>query len=174
MKIVIVPGNSPKNKEWTEKIEKFLRLNKKHDVLSIKYSHWDSGENIINIKEEAVKLGALLSLSEEYLIVAKSAGILVSMRALLSGRINPKSFIFLGLPLGWAIEKEIDINLMFNKFSSSALIIQNDKDPVAPATEVRKFLKKLKTPKDIRLIEISGDTHDYDNFRLISSFIDKI
>ncbi len=174
MKIIIVPGNSFKNKEWARKLEKFLRLKKKHDVLSVEYSHWSSKENVINIEEEAVRLGNLLSPSEEYLVVAKSAGILVSLRAFLSGKINPKSFVFLGLPLRWAIEKEINMELMFHKFSTSALLIQNDKDPIASASEVHKFLKKLKPPKDVRLIEISGDTHDYDDFKFISSFIDKI
>ncbi len=174
MKIIIVPGNSFKNKEWAQKLEKFLRLKKKHNVLSVEYFHWNSEESIINIEEEAVRLGSLIPLSEEYLVVAKSAGILVSLKAFLSGRINPKSFIFLGLPLRWAIEKEINIDIMFNEFSASALLIQNDKDPIASTNEVHKFLQKLKPPKEIQLIETSGDTHEYDDFKFISSFIDKI
>ncbi len=173
MRIIIVPGNSPKNKKWAEEIKKFLQENKKHDVLSIEYSHWHSGEEIIDIEKEAARLSELLSPSEEFLIIAKSAGISVSVKAFLSGKINSKSFIFLGLPLYWAIEREIDISSMFNDFYAPALIVQNNKDPIAPASKVREFLKNLKTPKNIQLIETSGNTHEYEDFTLISSLINK-
>ncbi len=174
MKIVIVPGNSFKNKKWIQKATKFFQLNKKHDVLSIEYTHWHSKEGLIDIEKESLKLNNLLSGQEKYLIIAKSAGILVSMKTFMSGKINPKSFIFLGLPLGWAKERKFNMSLIFNEFPIPALIIQNNKDPVASAGEVNSFIKKLKKPKNIQLIQTPGNSHDYEDFELIYSFIDKI
>jgi hypothetical protein len=174
MKIIIVPGNSPKNKKWIQKATKFFQSNKGYDVLSIEYSHWHSKEDLIDIEKESLKLNDLLSGQEKYLIIAKSAGILVSIKTFMSGKINPKSFIFLGLPLGWTKERKFNISLMFNEFPIPALIIQNKKDPVASADEVNNFIQKLKNPRNIQLIQTPGNSHDYEDFELIYSFINKI
>ncbi len=171
MRIVIVPGNSPHNKKWAENLKEFLGTKEDYkDISVLKYLHWSSGEEIMDVKKESLRLEDILSKNGKYLIIAKSAGILVSLETM----VKPVFFLFLGLPLKWIDENGFKSDKLFSNLSTPSLIIQNKKDPMAFKETVSSYIKKNKLNQYIKLLESPGDTHEYNNFELISSVIKKI
>jgi hypothetical protein len=171
MKIIIVPGNSPHNERWAESLKEFLRTEKDYkDIFILKYLHWSSGKEIMDVKKEALRLKDILPKNEKYLIIAKSAGILVSMKT----TAKPVFFLFLGLPLKWIDGNGFNSDKLFSNLSTPSLIIQNKKDPMAFKEDVSSYIEKNKLNQYIKLLESPGDTHEYNDFEIIFSVIKKI
>lgn len=165
MKLIILPGNGQANKEWADDAgQAFLDIFK--DQYKQYYSHWDTGEEIINLDVELKKLKDNIGNEKEYIVFAKSAGSLLSIYGVFMGEIKPKRCIFVGLPIGWAKDNNFSLEIWLEKFDIPTIIIQNSNDPYTSFMEVQEIILKL-GKKNIEVIEISGNDHKYDDFKLI-------
>jgi hypothetical protein len=168
--VVLVPGNSSNNAQWNNAFES--RLNDLTiDCTPLTYSHWSSDESI-NFKKEASKLKEKPFSRVSY-VVAKSAGIYVTLIAVREGFINPKKCIFMGVPLSWFNEKGIDINEVFSSINTELLFIQQNEDPYVSARDLKINLDKLKIKFSFETV--NGSDHSYlptdQTLQLIVDFI---
>jgi hypothetical protein len=102
--LIILPGNSLKNKAWGEAV--LAHYKTKFDSVYLQhYSHWDGGEANINFETEEAKLKthvAELSADVAITLVAKSAGSLLAFMAIYHGIITPAHCVFFGIPFDLA------------------------------------------------------------------------
>jgi len=173
MELVILPGNSKSNKEWSENTaDAFSELFPDQYIQA--YSHWDEGKEIIDFDIEARKLKENVK-EGEFSIIAKSAGAMLGIYSVSKSLIKPARCVFLGLPVLWAEEHDFDLKDWFKKFNIPTLVIQNSNDPITPYSDLKKFVDNNNLSNVLTLIENEGTDHKYDNFEksreLISGFL---
>ena len=165
MDLILLAGNSIDNKEWIEEVESAFKPF--FSLTQIQYyDHWQSGKELIDLNKEIKKLTETTKSKKQYVIFAKSAGSLVTLKAIFEKKISPHKCIFIGIPINWAKKYGFDIKKWFKDFDLPSLIIQHTNDPIASIQELSKFLKK-ETVANCKLVELSGNDHYY-------SEIDKI
>jgi len=158
MKLLLLPGNSKRNKEWIERVAEacapFF-----DEVVCAAWSHWTTDREMIDIESEAARIGRLVSGWSSYAVFAKSAGILVALRAMRDGVLKPEKCIFVGLPVDWATEKKMGLVDLLGTLKIQALFIQHTADPACRAKGVRDLLDELGIAGQV--IDLPGDTHEY-------------
>lgn len=165
--ILILGGNTSNNLSWINKYTKEYQKNNK--VKSIKYDHWNTN-NKIDRELELNKVITELKEFNNYSIIAKSVGSIITLTGIERNLIKPDNLIILGLPLLYIKNNEIDIISLLEKAKkeTNIMIIQQKDDPIGKYTEVKELV-----PKDIKVIEIPGHYHIYGNIKIIKDIIDK-
>ncbi|MBU4209833.1 amidohydrolase [Patescibacteria group bacterium] len=169
MRLILLGGNGVVNKEWIKKIERVLKPNFVSTKI-LNYDHWQTNQPMIDLDKEKEKLTKIAKNSGNFVIFAKSAGILIVLKTIFENKISPKKCIFVGIPLKWARENNFDIDTWFNNYSTSTLVIQHTKDPFASSEELKQFLSD-KNVKNTETEVISGESHDYNELELLRDFI---
>lgn len=164
-KLLILPGNSPRNQAWGEAAAKFF--DGQFDEIYLQfYNHWETGEALIDVPDELDKILAYTDQSEaddEWYICAKSVGSLVALIAVQEELIKPIKCIFFGMPLDTAAEELFkDDWSALTDFAVPTLVFHNDNDPVASFEFTKKEIADL--GPDFIFKALSGDTHDYLDF----------
>lgn len=161
-KLLILPGNSPRNQAWGEAAADFF--NGQFDEIYLQfYNHWETGEEVIDVPEELDKIIATVENTkedDEWYICAKSVGSLVALIAVQEDIIRPVKCIFFGMPLDAAAEELFkDDWSALTDFSVPALVFHNDNDPVANFAFTEEKIKTV--GQDLVFKKLAGDTHDY-------------
>lgn len=172
MNLILLGGNSIDNKKWIKEVEQHLRPLFETTRI-VYYEHWETGGLMINLDKEEEKLIETVRGLDKYMIFAKSAGSLVTIKAIYENKILPEKCIFVGLPLKWAKKNNFNIDLWLKNYSVPTVIIQNTDDPLASSQEVQSFLKQENTI-NIGLKEFPGNTHDYNKLDLIYSLTEDL
>lgn len=97
MKLLLLPGNSKYNKSLIEEVHGAVQ-HLFHDAKNLYYSHWEHEEEI-DIDPEITRLKAMVEVEEEYVVFAKSAGSLATLKAIHTKVFTPKKIIIAGFPL---------------------------------------------------------------------------
>lgn len=165
--LIILPGNSPKNKEWGEGIAKaFGGLF--DTVYQQSYTHWATGEETINFDHELEKLRTVImnetKTDVQYYIFAKSFGALLALMSVYRGFITPKQCVFFGLPFNLARDHDIFKGewAPLTSFKIPSLAFHNDNDYVAHHAYTAE---KLVSIPSIELVTTKGDDHGYFEFK---------
>lgn len=163
--ILILGGNTSNNLEWINKFTKEFKKDNK--VKNIKYSHWNTDKEL-DFELETNKVLTELKEFNNYTIIAKSVGSIISLQAISNNLIKPDNLIILGLPLMYIRRKEIDINKLLNDSltKTNIIIIQQKDDPIGKYEEVKSLISK-----DIKTISIPGHYHIYGNVKSIKEII---
>jgi hypothetical protein len=168
MNLILLGGNSIDTKKWIETVETHLKpLFKSTTVLY--YDHWQSGEWMLNLDREKEKLVALTKGMDGYVIFAKSAGSLVTVKAIYEKPISPNKCIFVGIPLKWARKNDFDVDTWYKNYSIPTLAIQHTDDPFSSSQDLSKFLSPL--TNTVKIEAIPGDTHDYDDLDTLKNLV---
>lgn len=174
MNILLLGGNSQRNKQWIHRVSEELSFQFKTRVVH-DYLHWDGNGEFIDFNAELSRLDNLLTDLDDYVIFAKSVGSILSLKGISLGILNPEKCIFAGLPIKLAEEGSIPLKELLKKNLVPTLILQNTHDPTASYEELQSYIKRTDS-LNYRTHELDGDTHSYDNFNeiklLITSFID--
>ena len=80
MNIIILAGNSHENYTWAQKIKATLGNFAKITIQD--YDHWKSSNKFINKPEEKKKLIEIASGLENYVILAKSIGVILAIQSI--------------------------------------------------------------------------------------------
>lgn len=169
--ILLLAGASKKNISWIMKLRDELLEIQKYSVSVFNYTHWKDGVEI-DISEEAKKLSEYLSTNDVSVVIAKSAGSLVTATANMYTGASLKKAIFIGFPLEYARERCIDYETLLQKFQTPTLYIQAAGDPMGSYDRVHLMTKNLENTIAKR---IESNDHDYKNIpaliELILSYI---
>jgi hypothetical protein len=165
-KLIILGGNASNNITWLKKLKKVYE--KDYDVITIYYDHWNSDKKI-DFDLELKKIKKIVMDLNDYYVLAKSVGSVISLIGIESQTIKPKGIIILGFPLRYleANNLNIDSTIKAATAKTKVLLIQQKNDPVGGYNEV---LKKL--PNSIETVEIAGNHHVYSNFNCIKALAD--
>jgi hypothetical protein len=169
MNLILLSGNSIKNKDWIEKIKQ-LFVRDFDSVFIQYYKHWKTQEEFIDFDYELSVLEKNTKTSNNYVVFAKSAGAVLTLIALKQNKIKPKKIIFLGLPVEWAKEQGRDLGHLVHNLEIPFLFIQNSEDPYCSYQSLSKFLKD-KTIKNYKTFEFKNNTHDYENYEKIKEIV---
>jgi len=164
MKLIILPGNSKSNKEWADATAEAFSSSFS-EIYTQSYSHWDNGEEFINFDTELDKLVKNVG-SDDCIVMAKSAGSMLAIYGVHKKMFYPTKCLFVGLPIRFAEENNMELIQWLQDYDTPTLIIQNSHDPITSFEELKTALAPL-NKTNIDLIEIDGDNHKYSDFELI-------
>lgn len=159
MNLLLLSGNSYKNKAWIEQVE----INGRHlfvDTYYQNYNHWINNKPEINIDLETERLKNLDITKKPYIVFAKSAGSILLTKAIFKGVLKPKACVVVGLPMAMIEKDNLKVNEWLNEVSIPIVILQHTKDPLGTYASVKDYLSTCKNA-NIALKELPGDTHDY-------------
>ncbi len=153
--ILLLAGANPRNREWLYQLSEHL---KNHEIESeiFPYLHWDN-QSEIDIKTEVYRLKKRIKSLESTIVIAKSAGAIIGMNAVLKGAVVDK-MVIIGLPVTYMAEKRIDANQLINSISVPTLCIQASKDPMGSYHEVYELC--LSQPL-IEVVKVTAADHAY-------------
>lgn len=137
MKLFLLGGNSKSNKDWIREVHANLKTH--YDEAEILYyDHWEMEDNDeIDLDLEMAKLVELVKDCDEYMIFAKSAGTLVTLKAIHQKKLNPRKIIFVGLPVNWGKEKGYEFEEWLKSLTHPATFIQKKSDPQMSFMELK-------------------------------------
>ncbi len=167
MNALLLPGNSPHHKKWIEDLKDFLAPYFE-TVVTQHYQHWESGEAWANIEYEVASAKEKSQHLSPYIIIGKSIGTIITARAVADATLHPKKIILLGVPL--KITDAFDQFIQDLKQTTIPVIIaQNSADPFGSFANLKNALND--TGNNVSVIELPGETHDYNDFAAIAKLI---
>lgn len=171
MNLILLSGNGFSNKEWIEKVERGLGSLFQKTVIQ-NYRHWETGEKLIDLDFETSKLAENTRSLGNYIVFAKSAGVVLTLKSVFEGKIKPAKCIFVGLPLRWAEEYNFNLNCWIESFSVPTLFVQQTNDPMFSFNELQDYLGR-KNAKDYQLAEVIGESHHYPNVEQLKQLVEE-
>jgi len=164
--LLILGGNSGNNIKWIKAMQK--KYSEDYNTRTIFFDNWHDNTDL-DFSKELVKLKNMVKEIDDYYIVAKSAGAILSLIAISENIISPNKIAIMGVPLKYAKQKNINLEDIITCVGAKKeiLVIQQKNDPQGKSEEIRKIL-----PSNIKVIEIMGNQHTYTKIEMIKSFID--
>lgn len=156
MQTIILPGYSLKNKDWAHQIS--TELAPEVESIVFYWSHWEDPEVKPDWQEEAG--GVIRSAGgEEFNLLAKSLGTLVSMLVLAKGaKVN--KLILCGIPVLDFQEGDDKLYDVLKDFpGENILCLQNKNDNHGSYGQVEKFLHSINST--IKIVSKPRDDHEY-------------
>ncbi|MFC1790189.1 alpha/beta family hydrolase [Patescibacteria group bacterium] len=158
MTTFILPGFSPRNKDWAETIQK--KLTGKIKTTIFYWPHWESGQTEKGWLTKEVKKIVEGANKQKINILAKSVGTIAAMLLLKNHHQLVDKLILCGIPLsglGPIGKKRFGV---LKKFSANrVLCLQNENDPLGSFSEVETFLHSI-CPK-IQILSKPSTNHHY-------------
>lgn len=167
-KLIIFPGNSPRNKAWGEGVAGYF--GSWFDAMHVQnYDHWDTGAAFIDFDAELEKLRANVAEDGEdtrYVVFAKSIGAILALLAIQRKIIVPQRCTFFGMPLKIVEEQNTFAGdwSPLASLSAPALAFHNEHDPTAEYAFT--FATLTEHNPAIEVVTTPGDTHEYMEFAL--------
>lgn len=162
MHLILLGGNSSKNKSWVEEIAETLS-DLFEDTHIQYYRHWEEG-GAMDMGFELRRLVDYASEPEEYAVFAKSAGVMLALRAIQDGDFMPARCVFVGAPLGSSAPEYL------SEYAIPTLYIQQTNDPIKPFEKVKNVVENTRSEHQ-HFLEIPGDNHHYTE---LGYFIDDV
>ena len=172
MKYIFFPGNTISHKEWIHTLSKEFASK---DKIILNYSHWETGDRLIDFNKELEKVKQL-NIQEDCVAICKSAGCYLSYLSSKNNYLNINKFIFIGYPYLWLENLKLNPIEALEYSNEKLLIIQKEKDPVIGYAELAKILEEKGLKADIMKYERIGEdnnTHDYEDTRYLVEEIEK-
>jgi hypothetical protein len=169
MDLVLLSGNSISHKKWIEEVADTLKP--LFDKIYLQYyKHWETGDEVILMDHEIGVLKNALKDLDSYLVFGKSAGTLLTMRAVYEGFLQPVKCVLVGVPVPWGEMHNFAVDAWSEEFSVPTLFIQKTQDPAMPFDDLSLYLQKQQV-RNYRMVELEGDSHYYGELELLKDFI---
>lgn len=170
MEVILLGGQSPRHYDWVREVREALEFAGLPVVLH-DYAHWQNGEHEINAEAELAALTALAAEQDDYIIVAKSIGCVLTSIGIVRGVLKPQACVFLGLPL--AATKMHDEAMAGMALLPPTIFAQNETDPLGSYEAIKAFTRQLVPPTSI-FVALPGSSHDYTDFELIAELTSRL
>ncbi len=178
-KILILGGNSNKNKDWVDSLAGLLYTKKimGMEIVGYHYSHWNRGDVNINFNKELEHISRIVNKEKDYFVVAKSAGAILCLNGIFDKLLKPKACIFMGVAINWAKENKFWKNEWANNYSVPTVYLQNSDDPAIEFDNLKKMLLDYNSKNyEIKIWHERG--HKYEDFlgvsNVVYNFIERI
>jgi len=172
MELILLQGNSKGNQEWMKEVENELK--DLFDSTYIQYyRHCDTGDRLIDLDYELDILSNYLKKRKNYIILGKSAGVVLALKSISEGKISPLKCMFLGTPVLWCNKENIPIEKWIKNYKIPTFFIQKTEDRVIFAKDLKKILYDSNV-NNYKFIEIPGTDHHYGNFKEIKMLMKKL
>ena len=163
--LIILPGNSPRNRAWGEACA--AHFSKWFDSVWVQeYLHWQSGERWINLAREEERLHvhvAPVAADTAVYMFAKSIGSILAVNAIAHGSVTPTGSAFFGMPLDHAVPEVWQGSVApLTTLTAPTLVFHNDADPTTQYEYTRDTLA-VGAPQ-VTFVTTEGATHDYLDF----------
>lgn len=165
MKTVILPGYSPRNKQWAEETAESLDLD--HEVVVHEWRHWNSDKSFSN-KYEIEKIIEEVG-DDEFNIISKSVGTRVALSLMDKYREKINKVVLTGFASTGENMKKLAKNALPDFPNEKLLIIQNTNDPYTSFKDAKDLLQSV--VPDIEIVEKPGDKHHYPYPEEFNSFL---
>lgn len=166
MKAIILPGNNSENRDWLPLVAEVLRR-KNFEPIELAYEHWQTGGELIDFEKETKRLAAIAKDIGPFIVIGKSAGVMLCLKAVAESLIKPERAIFFGCPITWARHLKLPFDEWLEKWATPTLFVQQSNDLAGSATEVFAYLK-TKVNSQCSFREIPGNDHWYGEAELLS------
>jgi predicted alpha/beta hydrolase family esterase len=165
---IVLPGYSPRNKEWADEVKKNLKLG--HKVIVHEWEHWNSSGLSFSVRKETDKILEKVG-REKVNFIAKSVGtrVLMHLAPLLQKQIN--NVILCGIPTRGTSETAIKTySEGFKYFKPKQVVIyQNTKDPLANYLDIKKFVGSINSK--VKIVEKPRSDHHYPYYEDFQNFL---
>lgn len=169
MNALFLGGESLRNKDWIESVAKEFKP--MFDELKVHYyEHWQTGEGGISLAVEQPRLAESANGLENYIVFAKSAGAVLSVKSISDGSLRPVKCVFCGTALVMVEKNNLDFASWLKAVKAPILFIQNSDDPVASFDNLKAYVVSAEIP-DCQFVELPGDTHDYTDLTKLKSLV---
>lgn len=169
MNIILLPGNSPRNKAWITHIANSLR-DDFGKIIVQEYEHWSSGQPLIDFEVEQSLLARSGNQVRPFVIFAKSVGGIVALKATAEDIIMPENIIITGLPLSLIRKKHIPVDNWLHHLQLPITIIQNEQDPVGSYDDIITYIRPINN-SNIVVVPHNGSSHSYSDIEHIRAII---
>jgi len=170
-RLLLLPGNNPDQRAWIEALHDELAPLFRHASI-LYYQHWNETDApYIDLERELPRLVAL-SADLPCVIVAKSAGVLLTLMAAARGVLVPERTFFLGSPFSWSQQQGMPVTDLLAGFPAPAVFVQQTEDPGCPLAELRPLLRACSMARYV-IEEIPGASHHYDDLPLVRALVEK-
>lgn len=163
MKTIILPGYSPRNREWADDLAAAIPGAEVHP-----WPHWNTGGSLDAARELASILRRIGG--ETVHLLAKSVGCGIALRVVLHDPGRVSRLILCGLP-GISAEARAGLAGAAAVLAPERiLVVQNRADPYAACAEVKKIVQNL--APGIRVTEGDRDDHHYPYHEIFTAFLE--
>lgn len=159
---ILLGGNSNVNRKWLQDLAAFLNPHFASAHIH-QYRHWKTGEALIDLDYELKALIKTVPADQPYIIIAKSAGVLLTLKGVADKVLTPRRCIFIGTPVRWAKAHGFTIDAWMSNYSLPTLFIQQSQDPAMSFAELQLYLLQTGN-KNYQLAELPGEDHFYGDF----------
>lgn len=164
MKYILLPGLSPKNKDWAYELKSDFKT-QDLELIVVEWNHWEGEQRSFSISFEKENVLRMLKGVDDYTIIAKSVGTRLASFMIEEELLNPALVIFMGIPS----QNEIYKKALGKLDPSKIKVIQNDRDPLGSFEEVEKFVATINP--EIEVLEGERNDHNYPYGELILDLI---
>lgn len=170
MDLLLLGGNSAHNKQWVYEV--CDALGPLFDrCLVHEYNHWHNGESFINFSEELTALQAETAGMSDYLIFAKSVGVVLAAQGIERGVLVPHGCLFAGVPLGLVEKQAYPLCDWLACGKQQLVFAQNEADPAGSFDSLQHYLADSELDK-YEIVRLNGDTHNYEDMDMLRQLAD--
>lgn len=168
MNLLMLPGNSPSNKDWTRELSESFSQHFS-EVKIIEYESWKDNDfsRVIDLEQEQAKVSEAVREWGQYCVFAKSVGTALCMKAVHDRVLKPQKCVFVGIPLDWLSTNNIAVANWVSTYNIPTMVIQQRNDPFSGSDTVGKFLEDLPTINQYIVVE--GNDHKYQQVDAIAA-----
>lgn len=171
-KLLVLAGGSARNQAWGEGC--VAAYGPWFDeVVFPHYTHWATGEKNVDFPVELAKIKEVVQASgasDEWFIIAKSIGSILSTKATAEGIITPQACVFFGMPINLVVDSVFAGDLSpLSSLTMPVMALHNRHDPTALYDVTAQAL--VTHAPSVQLVTLEGDTHDYLDFARYSESI---
>ncbi len=163
----ILPGYSPRNREWAEEVAKSLKIS--GEVRPIFWDHWTDPIQTLRPKEKAELIVRLASKKGQINIIAKSVGTLIAAYIARAIPDRIEKVVLCGVPSTSLMRQKIFGDAFSNFPPEKIIVYQNDGDPFKKPDEIKTFFSKINT--NIKVIAKPRRDHNYPYYEEFNAYL---
>ncbi|MEA3356954.1 MAG: hypothetical protein U9Q67_00765 [Patescibacteria group bacterium] len=159
MDLVLLPGNSSQNKEWIDEVEQSLKPHFSKTYVQY-YRHWSQDSGALDLDHELGVLQKSVKKLGDYLIFAKSAGVVLAIKGIFEQKIHPAKCVFAGSAIFFGKSLGCDMDKYLSQYSIPTLFIQKTGDTAISFSDLKEYLQNVGI-QNYEMVELSGMDHHY-------------
>lgn len=173
MNLLMLSGNSLRNKQWIEEAK--AELASQFDQVQVQdYAHWHTGSQWIDLNHElGVLKRTVAGQTGPYGVFAKSIGTVLAMQAAQKGFFQPGFALLMGIPLDYIISDYPQFKDVLTRLTCPVSIVHNTNDKVGTAQAVAEYLGKDLVDA-VRWHTPEANNHDYEDYELLRAELDAL